>query len=78
MSQEIEEYLELKNKLYAVIDNINIALDIHNTLINELTENISIDTKCPQEEQLVENIESLKEIKRELKSIIYKEINSKL
>ena len=78
MDSEREEYLNLKTKLYAIIDNIDITLDIYNTLVNNLIENILIDDKVPQEVEIGENVTSIKNIKQELKSIIYKEINNKL
>ena len=77
MNQEREKYLDLKTKLYNIIDDINNANDIYNNLKGSLVDNILIDNKVPQEEALEQNIRSIKQIKYEIKSIIYSEINDK-
>lgn len=77
MNQEREKYLELKTKLYNIIDDINNANDIYNNLKGSLVDNILIDNKVPQEEALEQNIKSIKQIKYEIKNIIYSEINNK-
>ena len=51
--------------------------DIYNNLKGGLIANILIDNKVPQEEALEQNIRSIKQIKYEIKSIIYSEINDK-
>lgn len=77
MNQEREKYLDLKTKLYNIIDDIDNANDIYNNLKGGLIANILIDNKVPQEEALEQNIRSIKQIKYEIKSIIYSEINDK-
>ena len=77
MNQEREKYLDLKTKLYNIIDEIDNANDIYNNLKGSLVDNILIDNKVPQEEALEQNIRSIKQIKYEIKSIIYSEINDK-
>ena len=77
MNQEREKYLDLKTKLYNIIDDIDNANDIYNNLKGGLIANILIDNKVPQEEALEQNIKSIKQIKYEIKNIIYSEINNK-
>ena len=77
MNQEREKYLDLKTKLYNIIDDIDNANDIYNNLKGSLVDNILIDNKVPQEEALEQNIKSIKQIKYEIKNIIYSEINNK-
>ena len=77
MNQEREKYLDLKTKLYNIIDEIDNVNDTYNNLKGSLVDNILIDNKVPQEEALEQNIRSIKQIKYEIKSIIYSEINDK-
>lgn len=77
MNQEREKYLDLKTKLYNIIDEIDNVNDIYNNLKGSLIANILIDNKVPQEEALERNIRSIKQIKYEIKNIIYSEINDK-
>jgi hypothetical protein len=75
MNQEREKYLDLK--LYNIIDEIDNVNDTYNNLKGSLIANILIDNKVPQEEALEQNIRSIKQIKYEIKNIIYSEINDK-
>lgn len=75
MNQEREKYLDLKTKLYNIIDEIDNVNDTYNNLKGSLIANILIDNKVPQEEALEQNIRSIKQIKYEIKNIIYSEIN---
>ena len=77
MNQEREKYLDLKTKLYNIIDEIDNVNDTYNNLKGSLIANILIDNKVPQEEALEQNIRSIKQIKYEIKNIIYSEINDK-
>ncbi|CDE74032.1 unknown [Clostridium sp. CAG:451] len=77
MNQEREKYLDLKTKLYNIIDEIDNVNDTYNNLKGSLITNILIDNKVPQEEALEQNIRSIKQIKYEIKNIIYSEINDK-
>lgn len=77
MNQEREKYLDLKTKLYNIIDEIDNANDTYNNLKGSLIASILIDNKVPQEEALEQNIRSIKQIKYEIKNIIYSEINDK-
>ena len=77
MNQEREKYLDLKTKLYNIIDEIDNINDTYNNLKGSLIANILIDNKVPQEEALEQNIRSIKQIKYEIKNIIYSEINDK-
>ena len=77
MNQEREKYLDLKTKLYNIIDEIDNVNDTYNNLKGSLIANILIDNKVPQVEALEQNIRSIKQIKYEIKNIIYSEINDK-
>ena len=77
MNQEREKYLDLKTKLYNIIDEIDNVNDTYNNLKGSLIANILIDNKVPQEEALEQNIRSIKQIKYEIKNIIYSEIYDK-
>ena len=77
MNQEREKYLDLKTKLYNIIDEIDNVNDTYNNLKGSLIANILIDNKVPQEEALEQNIRSIKQIKYEIKNIIYSEIKDK-
>ena len=77
MNQEREKYLDLKTKLYNIIDEIDNVNDTYNNLKGSLIANILIYNKVPQEEALEQNIRSIKQIKYEIKNIIYSEINDK-
>lgn len=77
MNQEREKYLDLKTKLYNIIDEIDNVNDTYNNLKGSLIADILIDNKVPQEEALEQNIRSIKQIKYEIKNIIYSEINDK-
>ena len=77
MNQEREKYLDLKTKLYNIIDEIDNVNDTYNNLKGSLIANILIDNKVPQEEALEQYIRSIKQIKYEIKNIIYSEINDK-
>lgn len=77
MNQEREKYLDLKTKLYNIIDEIDNVNDTYNNLKGSLIASILIDNKVPQEEALEQNIRSIKQIKYEIKNIIYSEINDK-
>ena len=63
MNQEREKYLDLKTKLYNIIDEIDNVNDTYNNLKGSLIANILIDNKVPQEEALEQNIRSIKQIK---------------
>lgn len=75
---EPEKFLDLKEKLYSIINELNNTIDVHTNLNNNLIEGVLIDNKIPCEIELNKSLQDIKSVKHEIKNIIYNEINSKI
>jgi len=75
---EQEKFLDLKEKLYSIINEIDSTIDVHTNLNNNLIEGVLIDNKIPCEIELNKSLQDIKRVKHEIKNIIYNEINSKI